>query len=66
MVAPSDGLSLADRIKKRQADEKKLADELAGEEKKRLLTYDKTKLAIHQQVFASIKKVREGYDKAKT
>jgi hypothetical protein len=66
MVAPSDGLSLADRIKKRQADEKKLADELAGEEKKRLLTYDKTKMAIHQQVFASIKKVREGYDKAKT
>jgi hypothetical protein len=66
MVAPSDGLSLADRIKKRQADEKKLADELAGEEKKRLLTYDKTKLAIHTQVFASIKKVREAYDKAKT
>ena len=66
MVAPSDGLSLADRIKKRQADEKKLADELAGEEKKRLLTYDKTKMAIHQQVFASIKKVREAYDKAKT
>jgi len=66
MVAPSDGLSLADRIKKRQADEKKLADELAGEEKKRLLTYDKTKLAIHQQVFASIKKVREAYDKAKS
>ena len=66
MVAPSDGLSLADRIKKRQADEKKLADELAGEEKKRLLTYDKTKLAIHQQVFLSIKKVREAYDKAKT
>ena len=66
MVAPSDGLSLADRIKKRQADEKKLADELAGEEKKRLLTYDKTKMAIHQQVFASIKKVREAYAKAKT
>ena len=66
MVAPSDGLSLADRIKKRQADEKKLADELAGEEKKRLLAYDKTKLAVHQQVSASIKKVREAYDKAKT
>jgi hypothetical protein len=66
MVAPSDGLSLADRIKKRQADEKKLADELAGEEKKRLLTYDKTKMAVHQQVFASIQKVREAYAKAKT
>jgi hypothetical protein len=66
MVAPTDGLSLADRIKKRQADEKKLADELAGEEKNRLLTYDKTKQATHQQVFAAIKKVREAYDKAKT
>ena len=66
MVAPTDGLSLADRIKKRQADEKKVADELAGEEKKRLLTYDKTKLAVHQQVFAAIKKVRDAYDKAKS
>ena len=66
MVAPSDGLSLADRIKKRQEDEKKLADQLAGEEKKRLLTYDKTKMAIHLQVFAAIKKVREGYEKAKS
>jgi hypothetical protein len=45
MVAPTDGLSLADRIAKRQADEKKLADELAGEEKKRLLSYDKTEAA---------------------
>jgi hypothetical protein len=66
MVAPTDGLSLADRIAKRQAEEKKLADELAGEEKKRLLTYDKTKLAVHQQVFAAIKKVRDAYGKAKT
>jgi len=66
MVAPTDGLSLADRIAKRQADEKKVADELAASEKKRLLTYDKTKLPIHQQVFASIKKVREAYGKAKS
>ena len=66
MVAPTDGLSLADRIAKRQADEKKLADELAGEEKKRLIAYDKTKLAVHTQVFASIKKIREAYGKAKT
>jgi hypothetical protein len=66
MVAPTDGLSLADRIAKRQADEKKLADELAGQEKERLLKYDKTKLPIHQQVFAAIKKVRDAYAKAKT
>src|SRR5262245_2352244 len=37
MVANPDGLNLADRIAKRQAEEKKLADQLAGEEKARLL-----------------------------
>ena len=66
MVAPTDGLSLADRIAKRQADEKKLADELAGQEKERLIKYDKTKLPLHQQVFAAIKKARDAYAKAKT
>jgi hypothetical protein len=66
MVAPTDGLSLADRIAKRQAEEKKLADELAGQEKARLIKYDKTKLPIHTQVFAAIKKVRDAYGKAKT
>ena len=66
MVAPTDGLSLADRIAKRQADEKKLAAELAGEEKKRLIAYDKPKLALHTQVFAAIKKVRDAYTKAKS
>jgi len=66
MVAPTDGLSLADRIAKRQKEEKKLAEELAGQEKERLLKYDKTKLPLHQQVFAAIKKVRESYDKAKS
>jgi len=66
MVAPTDGLSLADRMAKRQAEEKKVADQLAGEEKKRLLTYDKTKLPIHQQVFASITKVRAAFTKAKS
>jgi len=65
MVAPTDGLSLADRMAKRKADEKKLADENAAAENKRLLAYDKTKLPIHQQVFASIKKFREAYGKAK-
>jgi hypothetical protein len=66
MVAPTDGLSLADRIAKRQADEKKLADELAGQEKERLLKFDKTKLPLHTQVWAAIKKVRDAYAKAKT
>jgi hypothetical protein len=66
MVAPTDGLSLADRIAKRQKDEKKLAEELAGQEKERLLKYDKTKLPLHQQVFAAIKKIRESYAKAKS
>jgi hypothetical protein len=65
MVAPSDGMSLADRIAKRQADNKKLADENAAAENKRLLAYDKTKLPLHQQLFASIKKFREAYGKAK-
>ena len=65
MVAPSDGLSLADRIAKRQADNKKLADDNAAAENNRLLTYDKTKLPIHQQVFASIKQIRAAYGKAK-
>jgi hypothetical protein len=66
MVANPDGLSLADRIAKRQAEEKKLADQLAGDEKKRLLAYDKGKLPLHQQIYAAIKKFRSAYDKAKT
>ena len=66
MVAPTDGLSLADRIAKRQKEEKKLADELAGQEKDRLIKYDKTKLPLHQQVWSAIKKVRESYAKAKS
>jgi hypothetical protein len=66
MVANPDGLSLADRIAKRQAAEKKLAAELAGEEQKRLLAYDKGKLPLHKEVFATIKKYRAAYDHAKT
>jgi hypothetical protein len=66
MVAPTDGLSLADRIAKRQAEEKKVAEQLAGEEKKRLLAYDKGKLTVHQQVFGAITKVRAAYAKAKS
>jgi hypothetical protein len=65
MVANPDGLSLVERMAKRKAEEKKLADQLAGEEKARLLAYDKTKLPLHQQVFTAIKKVRASYGKAK-
>ena len=64
MVANPDGLSLADRIAKRQAAEKKLAAELADEENKRLLAYDKGKLPLHKEVFAAIKKYRAAYDYA--
>jgi hypothetical protein len=66
MVANPDGLSLADRIAKRQDSEKKLAAELAAEEQKRLLAYDKGKLPLHKEVFAAIKKYRAAYDHAKT
>jgi hypothetical protein len=66
MVANPDGLSLADRIAKRQAAEKKLATELADAENKRLLAYDKGKLPQHKEVFAAIKKYRAAYAKAKT
>jgi hypothetical protein len=66
MVANPDGLSLADRMAKRQAAEKKLADQLAVEENKRLLAYDKTKLPLHKQVFGDILKYRAAYAHAKT
>jgi hypothetical protein len=66
MVANPDGLSLADRIAKRQAADKKLAAELAGDEQKRLLAYDKGKLPLHKESFAAIQKYRAAYAKAKT
>jgi hypothetical protein len=62
MVANNDGLSLADRVAKRQAAEAKVAAELAGEEKERLLAYDRGKLPLHKQVFAFIVKTRAQYD----
>jgi hypothetical protein len=62
MVANPDGLSLADRIAKREAAEKKLAAELAGKEHDRLLAYDRGKLALHKQVFAFIEKTRAAWD----
>ena len=63
--APTDGLSLSDRIEKRKAEEAKLAAQLAGDERKRLLAYDKGKLALHNQVFAFISKTRAELDHAK-
>jgi hypothetical protein len=64
MVANNDGLSLADRVAKRQAAEAKVATELASQEKERLLKYDRGKLPLHKQVFAFILKTRAQYDKA--
>jgi hypothetical protein len=64
MVANNDGLSLADRVAKRQAAESKVAAELAAQEKARLLEYDRGKLPLHNQVFAFIVKTRDQYDKA--
>jgi pyruvate/2-oxoglutarate dehydrogenase complex dihydrolipoamide acyltransferase (E2) component len=62
MVANPDGLSLADRIAKREAAEKKVAAELATAEHDRLLKYDRSKLAQHTQVFAFITKARAAWD----
>jgi hypothetical protein len=62
MVANTDGLSLAERIAKRQAAEAKVAAELAAAEKQRLLKYDRGKLPLHKQVFTFILKTRGQYD----
>jgi hypothetical protein len=62
MVANPDGLSLADRIAKREAEQKKVADELAKQEHDRLVKYDRGKLPLHNQVFAFIKKTRAAWD----
>jgi hypothetical protein len=63
--APTDGLSLAERLERRKADETKLAAQLAADERQRLLSYDKTKLKLHTEVFAFIRKTRAAYDAAK-
>jgi hypothetical protein len=62
LVANADGLSLAERIAKREAAEKKVAADLAKQERERLLTYDRGKLALHTQVFAFITKTRAAWD----
>jgi hypothetical protein len=62
MVANPDGLSLAERIAKRQAAEKLVADKLAIEEHDRLVAADRAKLPLHTQVYAFITKTKEQYD----
>jgi hypothetical protein len=62
MVANPDGLSLAERVAKRQAAEAKVASELAAAEKERLLAYDRSKIPLHKQTFAFIVKTRAQYD----
>jgi hypothetical protein len=62
MVANPDGLSLAERVAKRQAAEAKVAAELATAEKERLLAYDRQKLPLHKQTFAVLEKARAQLD----
>jgi len=62
MVANSDGLSLAERIAKREAAAKKLGDENAAAEMDRLIKYDRGKLPLHVQTFAFITKTRDAWD----
>ncbi len=64
--APTDGLSLAERMERRKADEAKLAAQLAADERKRLLDWDKTKVKLHNEVWAFIQKTRAAYDAAKS
>ena len=63
--APTDWLSLAERLERRKASEAKLAAQLAAEEQQRLLAYDKTKVKLHDEVYSFIKKTRAELDKAK-
>jgi hypothetical protein len=62
MVVNPDGLSLAERIAKREANDKKVAAELAAAEHDRLIKYDRSKLPLHVQTFAFIEKTRAQYD----
>ena len=63
--APTDGLSLAERMERRKASDAKLAAQLANDERQRLLDYDKTKLKLHQDVFSFVKATRKALDGAK-
>lgn len=62
--APTDGLSLMERVQKRKAEEAKVASELAQQETDRLLKYDRTKIPQHTAVFAFTRKTRKALDEA--
>ena len=64
--APSDGLSLAERIERRQAQEAREAAQNAADEKNRLLKYDKGHLKEHGKVFAFILSARKSLDSQKS
>lgn len=64
--APTDGLSLAERMERRKADEAKVAAQLASDERQRLMAWDKGKLKLHNEVFTFIQKTRASYDAAKS
>src|SRR5258708_38937983 len=63
MIANPDGLSLAERIAKREAAEKKVAGDLAVAEHDRLVKYGRGKLPLHGQRFAFITKTGGQYDR---
>jgi len=63
--APTDGLSLAERMERRKASDAKLAAQLAAEEQTRLLDYDRGKMKQHEEIYGFIKKTRAALDAAK-
>lgn len=63
--APTDGLSLAERMERRKASDAKLAAQLAAEEQTRLLEYDRGKVKQHEEIYGFIKKTRAALDAAK-
>jgi hypothetical protein len=63
--APTDGLSLAERMERRKANDAKLAAQLAAEEQTRLLEYDHGKIKQHEEIYGFIKKTRAALDAAK-
>jgi len=63
--APTDGLSLAERMERRKASDAKLAAQLAAEEQQRLLEYDRGKIKQHEELYGFIKKTRAALDAAK-
>lgn len=63
--APTDGLSLAERMERRRAADAKLAAENAAAAEKDLIEYDRGKLKQHEEIVGFIKKTRAALDAAK-